>query len=132
MTSPAETAAVLAAARARAPRPARAAAVSPSAPPRNEEGAAPRERAPARPPQEAAPGAKPHRSTWAGHGLPVPLDEHQLRRIEALRELVGERYHGWGREQSGTFFVDVGEDRHRGGALHAALGEALRDARGTR
>lgn len=51
--------------------------------------------APAAPQPEPAGRARPPR---IGRLLGLPLDDHQLRRLEELRELVGDRYRGWGRE----------------------------------
>ncbi len=75
----------------------------------------------------------------------LPLSLFHLARIDRLVQLVGDRYLGWGRElESRLFFVDVAEagaelggcgkgvERYHGEGLHAALGAALRAARGTR
>ena len=58
--------------------------------------------------------------------LGIPLDDHQLRRLDRLHELAGERYTGWGREVGGDWFVDAVGRRFYGATLHGAIGAALR------
>jgi len=59
--------------------------------------------------------------------LGVPLDDHQLRRLDRL----GPLFEGWGREAEGPFFVDVDSRRYRGALLHEAIGAALRATGGS-
>lgn len=58
--------------------------------------------------------------------LGIPLDNHQLARMEELHRLHGEAYGGWGRNAMGVFFVDIGPRRFHGETLHEAIGAALR------
>lgn len=54
----------------------------------------------------------------------LPLDAHQVRRLERLREL--DPLAGWGTERDGALFVDAGGRRFYGETLHGAIGEATR------
>jgi hypothetical protein len=58
--------------------------------------------------------------------LGLPLDAHQVRRLDRLRELAGEAYGGWGQDVAGEWFVDVAGQRFYGPSLHGAIGEATR------
>jgi hypothetical protein len=63
----------------------------------------------------------------ADHPLGIPLDAHQVRRLDRLRELAGgEVAPSWGRDVAGEWFVDVLGRRYHGDTLNGAIGEALR------
>lgn len=54
----------------------------------------------------------------------IPLDAHQVRRLERLREL--DPLASWGVDSAGEIHVDAGRRRYYGPTLHGAIGEALR------
>lgn len=58
--------------------------------------------------------------------LGLPLDAHQVRRLDRLRELAGDGYQGWGKDVAGDWFVDVVGIRFVGPTWHLAIGEATR------
>lgn len=54
----------------------------------------------------------------------LPLDAHQVRRLEELRAI--DVLAGFGVDCQGEIFVDAGGRRFYGSTLHGAIGEALR------
>lgn len=56
--------------------------------------------------------------------LGLPLDAHQVRRLERLREF--DPLAGWGVDAAGEIFVDASGRRFHGKTLHGAIGEATR------
>lgn len=54
----------------------------------------------------------------------LPLDAHQVRRLDRLREF--DPLAGWGVDAAGEVFVDAAGVRYYGDALHQAIGRALR------
>lgn len=56
----------------------------------------------------------------------LPLDDHQVRRLDELRKL--DPLAGWGQELGDDgVFVDAGGVRYYGAAFHQAIGRAIRD-----
>lgn len=54
----------------------------------------------------------------------LPLDAHQVRRLERLREL--DPMASWGLDAAGEVHVDAAGVRYQGDTLHQAIGRALR------